>query len=380
MDFLIKSLSQQPNDVGKLTDLNSPWKESPQLSLALDSNPELDGVRKNDIPLIPGGALHGHLDITCRRSFHVRRVSIFLEGILRSWVPTAVGMAERKFLSQALDIPTSEISAATVSTKGFCLSIPFYFIISRTMPSSDSQSPEHCLQLPPSIELSRVTIDSNSRKQFAQPSITYALRAAVDFAAENDAIKPPVESSLPLVLSPHTKEFPPTDTLDFPAEFKLRELKPFRWSVFGRKLGTMTVTMSEPRPLNYDASSLRSSTECHLQLEFSPIGSEDIHHGFQAMKSSIYSLIRVKTFYSVKSFARLPSQTLASDGGKTGLRNELVKLETREIPHVAWAYNFSRDSASPRTSRGSSADSIINENGAGPSSGPANPPQSPSGK
>ncbi|PVH68956.1 hypothetical protein DL98DRAFT_522433 [Cadophora sp. DSE1049] len=142
----------------------------------------------------------------------------------------------------------------------------------------------------------------------------------------------------------------------------------------------MTVTMSEPRPLNYDASSLRSSTECHLRLEFSPIGSEDIHHGFQAMKFSIYSLIRVKTFYSVKSFARLPNQTLASDGGKTGLRNELVKLGTREIPHVAWAYNFSRDSASPRTSRGSSTDSIINENGAGPSSGPANPPQSPSGK
>ena len=242
--------------------------------------------------------------------------------------------------------------------------IPFYFTVSNTIPSSDSQSPEQCLQLPPSVELGRVIIENNTRKRYAQPNITYAVKAIVHFAGD-DEIRPPVETSLPFVLSPLTKEFPPTDTVDFPAEFKLEESKPLRLSLFGQKLGIMTVKMSEPRPLVYGYSSLRSFTECHLQLRFSPTHPDATHEAFQAMKFSIHSLIRVKTFYSVKSFSTLPSQKFVGNEGKTGLRDELVKLERREIPHVAWAYVPPYDSTSLVTSGRSSADIVRPENGAG---------------
>jgi hypothetical protein len=97
----------------------------------------------------------------------------------------------------------------------------------------------------------------------------------------------------------------------------------------------MTVTMSEPQPLRYDAASVRSFTECHLGLEFTPLGSGIVHQDLQAIKVSIHSGIRVKTFYSVKPFAHLPSQTLLGDDGKTRLRDEILKLKKREIPYVS---------------------------------------------
>ena len=50
----------------------------PELSLTLGSSPE---VKQNaTVALSPGDAVHGRLDITSKRSFHVRRASIFLEG------------------------------------------------------------------------------------------------------------------------------------------------------------------------------------------------------------------------------------------------------------------------------------------------------------
>jgi len=283
-------------------------------------------------------------------------------------------------LNQALDIPTSKFSNATVSVKGFQLSIPFHFIISKTIPSSDPHSPEHCLQLPPSIELGKVIIDNNSRRRYAQPSVSYELRAVVQYATEDDATRLPIECSLPFLLNCHTKEFPPTNTADFPEEFKLEASKFLRWSVFGRKIGTLTVTMSEPRPLTYNASSSDSSTDCHLRLEFNPTGSENVLQVLHALKFSIYPLIRVKTFYSVKSFAHLPSQSISVEGGKTGLRDELIKFKIQEVPHVTWSCNHNRESSGSITSPPSVADSTSTENDAVPGYEKEHSPQTSTGK
>ncbi|KIW42978.1 uncharacterized protein PV06_06467 [Exophiala oligosperma] len=258
------------------------------------------------------------------------------------------------------------------------MSIPFYFIVSKKIPSSDPQSPEHCLQLPPSIELGAVIVDETG-KRFAQPSISYALRAKVCFAARtDDETMPPVESSLPLILRPRTKEFPPTDTIDFPTEFKLQVSKSVRRSLFARNLGTLTVSIQEPRPLIYDASSMGSLTECHVGLELLALDSGDVHQALQAMEISIHSWVRVKTFYSVKSFSQLPSQTLLSSDGKTRLRDDFLKLETRNLPHVSWSYQYhSVESGGDDANNGSTTQP---DSGSSSCSGPASPSQAPSGR
>ena len=271
-----------------------------------------------------------------------------------------------------------------VSKKGFHRSIPFYFIVSKNIPSSDPQSPEHCLQLPPSIELGSVIVDENG-KRFAQPSITYALRAAVCFAARtDDETMPPVESSIPLILRPRTREFPPTDTIDFPTEFKLQVTKPVRWSLFARHLGNLRVSMQEPRPLLYNSSSMGSLTECHVGLELLAFGSGDVHQALQAMEITIHSWVRAKTFYSVKPFSQLPSQTLSSDG-KTELRDDFLKLDKRHLSHVSWGYQYHSvetggDDKSISADNGPSNQLIEPDIGSSSRSEPPSPSQAPSGR
>jgi hypothetical protein len=250
-------------------------------------------------------------------------------------------MPRFQFLSQTLDIQSSQINQPDMSPNGFSTSILFHFMISTRLPAPDYRSPEHCLQLPPSIELGSVMVDNETRNRFAQPSISYAVRALITFVGRDDDATIPVEASVPIILMSHTKEFPPTDTVDFPAEFKLQESKSIKWSLFGRSLGNLVISMQEPRPVTYDATALAGFTECRLALELLPSGYEDVVPALQNMRITIHSLVRTKTFYSVKSFPRLPSQTLLSDDGKTRMRDEVLKLEKREISHVAWGYKYS---------------------------------------
>lgn len=80
MDCLKKIYHKQSNGA-KNKSLSTAWAEMPELSLVLGSSPEVNGLKKNaTVALSPGDAVHGRLDITCKRSFHVRRASIFLEG------------------------------------------------------------------------------------------------------------------------------------------------------------------------------------------------------------------------------------------------------------------------------------------------------------
>src|ERR1700761_6936762 len=62
---------------------------------------------------------------------------------------------------------------------------------------------------------------------------------------------------------------------------------------------------------------------------------------------TIYSLARVKTFYSLKSFPKLPSQSLLTLKGGTRLRDEIIKLETRNITVISWSYRLDAECQSP---------------------------------
>jgi hypothetical protein len=243
-----------------------------------------------------------------------------------------------------------------VSLNGFSISILFHFVISTKTLAQDYQSPEHCLQLPPSIELGSVIVDNETKNRFAQPRISYTVRALVTFVGRDDESTIPVEASTPIILMSQTKEFPPTDTADFPAEFKLQESKSIKWSLFGRPLGNLVVSMQEPRPVIYDATAPVGFTECYLALELLPSGYEDVMPALQNMRITIHSLVRTKTFYSVKSFPRLPSQTLLSDNGTTRMRDEILKLEKRDISHIAWGYKY--DSASSVSEENVSAEGL----------------------
>jgi hypothetical protein len=230
------------------------------------------------------------------------------------------------------------VGQATVVPEGFHLAVPFDFFISTAIASSSPGSPLHCLTLPPSIELGYVYTDDSSGKRFAQPSISYQVRAVVKFVEQGQDQAKSVEASTTIVIMPHTEELPPTDTEDFPAEFKLQESRTIRWSSLGRSLGTTTVSMLEPRALIYDAESTGASTVGFINLAVESTGVGNVQQSLQAMSFTVLSLIRVKTFYSVKAFPRLPSQSLLTIHGGTRLRDDMIKLDARNISSCSWGY------------------------------------------
>lgn len=82
--------------------------------------------------------------------------------------------------------------------------------------------------------------------------------------------------------------------------------------------------MQEPPPLIYEGRSARSGIDAVLKLEFeSTTSSVDVQKSLQGLTFTVYSFVRVKTFYAVKSFPMLPGKSLLGNGSEVKLRDGL---------------------------------------------------------
>jgi len=228
------------------------------------------------------------------------------------------------------------------------LEAPFHFIISRTIPCTNPDSPEQCSHLPLSLLLGDEFFDKGTGKLFAQPSITYYLRGIAKFTINDTGAKGSQETFLPVTVAPYTEELPPTETDDFPMEFKERETKVLRPSLLGNPLGAMKVSPQEPSALAYDTRSTHSHTTALLRLEFESASpsSNNVPKSLQGLSFTVFPLVRVKTFYSVKSFPRLPSQSLLDS---LRLRDGIIKLETQHVRDASWGYRLNPESQATAT-------------------------------
>jgi hypothetical protein len=260
-----------------------------------------------------------------------------------------------KFLSQAQDILPQNIIQATSTVEQPDYYAPFHFNISRQLAGSGSNAPEHCLQLPPSIELGEVFVEQTTRERYAQPSITYQLRATVELIDEG-GVPGLLRTSMPVVLRANTTEYPPTETEDFPSEFKEFESKVIRKTLTGRPLGTLTISIQEPPALKYGSLSSQSSTKGQLRMDFEAADSSNAYSTLKGMNFTLYSLIRVKTFYSVTPFPRLPSQSLLVSEDQFKLRDAVIKLDAGRNYPVSWRYIYNMDAYSTSDSIGSTVE------------------------
>lgn len=212
------------------------------------------------------------------------------------------------------------------------------------MPRLKPESPEHCLYLPPSLELGQLLIDNDTGQSFAQPSIKYELRSVVTISnAEQDGSKT-IEAVQPVVMAPHTEEFPPTETKDFPTEFKETETNVLRRTLGGGTIGELTISIREPPALQYSADDLHARTFATATLEISSQSSSQMHQTLQGLSFTILSLVRIKTFYSLETFPMLPSQSLLNLRSSTRMRDEMIKLETQSLRNLSWRYLYQMDS------------------------------------
>ncbi|KFY02610.1 hypothetical protein V490_00445, partial [Pseudogymnoascus sp. VKM F-3557] len=184
---------------------------------------------------------------------------------------------------------------------------------------------------------------------FAQPSIAYYLRATVRLNTSSGAGSKTVDTSLPVIITPYTQEYPPTEITDFPTEFNEQETKVLRRYLMGRGLGAMTASTREPPPLTYDIQSTHACTEASVKLELESESSSEIYHILQNLTFKICPLIRIKTFYSLQPFPKLPSQGLLSLRGVMRLRDEMIKLDRKDVRGVSWKYIFQQSNQAPET-------------------------------
>jgi hypothetical protein len=144
-----------------------------------------------------------------------------------------------------------------------------------------------------------IFLDSTG-KLFAQPSITYYLRAIANFTINDTRAKGSQETFQPVTVAPYTEELPPTETDDFPMESKDRATKVLQRSLLGTPLGTMKISLQEPSTLAHDTCSTHSHTAALLRLEFESASpsSNDVPKSLQGLSFTVFSLVRVKTVYS----------------------------------------------------------------------------------
>ncbi|CZT42392.1 uncharacterized protein RSE6_02266 [Rhynchosporium secalis] len=328
--------------------MDSSNASSPRLRLIVRQTTKICDSTMRAIVWNPEDELHGHLELSSAEDIRIVNTTIYFEGVSRNWINETnvlvprILSTERKFLSQAHDILLSSIIRKESSPGAFVFDVPFHFIISRAIPCSTPNSPEQCLRLPPSLNLGEQYVDQSTGIHYAQPSITYFLRAAVSFAGGSQQNCTLLETFLPVTIAPYTEELPPTETNDFPMEFKERESKILQRSYLGGTLGTMSVSLQEPPAIIYNVSSTGTSTSALLRLEFESTSASprNVPKILQGLSFTVFSLIRVKTFYSVKSFPRLPSQSLLESFNEMRLRDGIVKLETQLIRDVSWDFRY----------------------------------------
>ena len=252
-----------------------------------------------------------------------------------------------QFLSQIQTIPSAAISCTTASPDQYTYEAAFHFTIPKAVPRLKPDSPDHCLQLPPSLELGELLIDKDTGQRFAQPSIKYSLRSLVTLGIGGQDGRKTIESTLPIIMAPYTEEFPPTETQDFPAEFKETATNVVRRSLIGGAPGELSVSIREPPALRYNVDDLPARTSASAKLEFSSQSSRQMYQTLQGLSFTVLSLLRIKTFYSLETFPRLPSQSLLSLQGSTRMRDEMIKLETRNLRNLSWKYLYKMDSQLP---------------------------------
>ena len=221
----------------------------------------------------------------------------------------------------------------------------------------DPDSPEISLHLPPTLRLGGLIAEKSTGHLFAQPSISYHLRAKVTLRPQGSDCTTALETILPIVVIPHTDELPPTETNGFPSEFIEHASQTLKSTIVGTTLGTLNISLSEPPPLTYSKESTSSSTETVLKLAFSSTAAQSntldlLSH----LKFTVHSLVRVKTFYTLKAFPGLPGQDFLSKQKDTKLRDDMVKLEPRTVTNSSWGYRFDLESQNINVSQSTSTE------------------------
>jgi len=144
---------------------------------------------------------------------------------------------------------------------------------------------------------------------------------------------------------PYTFATPPLQMEYFPREYAsstAKVLKQHRWS---RPLGLLSVSATEPPPLNVWTSAPRASTLVTLKLTFSPQYLGDFGIQPREWKFVVNYHLRSRTLYSTQKLDQIPTMAAAKRNQFQQIRVGLIRSEVREIGTVPWEVNCQTQSS-----------------------------------
>ncbi|EGY18649.1 uncharacterized protein VDAG_09175 [Verticillium dahliae VdLs.17] len=193
--------------------------------------------------------------------------------------------------------------------------VPFLLVMPAGLDRTSDRAGHSCRPLPPSFRNTRTSFSSWNPVIPPNVFITYAMCMSVTYSVAGDDASmstKTAEATKLLHFLPYIELQPPIEIQCFPDEYILSARQPVWNSIIGRKLGHMTITTLEPRPLIYHTDSL-SSTECEFRIT--------IEGG---------------------RLVGPPPKSLVTGTGPTRLDNDVVNLDKHCASHLFWTSGIGR--------------------------------------
>jgi hypothetical protein len=263
---------------------------------------------------------------------------------------------------------------------------PFHFVVPKWAIVKD-RVPNQCLNLPPSISIGQILPGHQEPEVYAQPNISYHLRAMVKYHTSEESEIYTLEAWKEIKIVPITEILPPTNIQDFSAEFIESQTQTFRMSMFGGPAFSMTLSISEPPPITLKDMRTQGTTSAELGIDIKAAEGnidersvERLPQKLRRLTFTVEPIFRAKTFYSTIPFAKLPGQTMLTLTGRVRLRDEVMKLDTLCFKPDSWQYlsriRMPSYAEAVRRPSSQSANSPRNDNGNASTSNSPSPPRS----
>lgn len=337
-------------------------KTKPVVDITLDGEPAAGAVPS----FTTLDKIEGIVSITAPADLSFDTLHISFQGSTRTYVEKMMGstaanlrfQAFHNFLRLAQPLSISDLPPDRILQSGKTYKFPFTFVVperllpqSCTHPKDMERVLDAHLALPPSLGDPMISKDGKTLLNDLAPDMTvisYAIRVLLLRRNPEPRGKPSiiVDSVKKLRIIPATDEAPPLPQTNIRGdEYVMRKEKDLKRSIFGGKLGRITVEAAQPRSLHLpcvhqDITRTRVTTVAFVNLRFDP---------FDALSKpprldNLANKLKVTTCFSSVPLRDFPTRANAyMYDTRRGVYVDTMTLSCRNIESASWTPHIGRE-------------------------------------
>jgi hypothetical protein len=218
------------------------------------------------------------------------------------------------------------------------LRFPFKFTIPQQLISARSDVHPDFLNLCPTIRANHAFTHPSTSSHSCKPWISYSLKISHIYA----------ETQLPsircgrareIIIMPFTYAAPPIEINHHPHEYKSMSTKAIRHRIFSHGKCHLTLSATEPDPINLVTGAPRAATTISMNLSLSLENRTQVDI-FQ-QKLIVKSRLRIRTFCTTRKLTRIPTLVASKNDPSLQMVEHKTSWEIRESVPVEWKKQLS---------------------------------------